>query len=82
MLFNNLDKEAKMEILQQNLVLREKDVYLWIIQNGFSPVEFDENTFEVEEAGITDQGILQKREQLKNAITTFNIIVNEISSLE
>jgi hypothetical protein len=82
MLFNNLDKEAKMEILQENLVLREKDVYLWMIRSGLNPSEFDETTFEVEEAGVTDPGLLQKRQQLKDAITILNVIINEINLLE
>jgi len=82
MLFNNIDKSTKMEILLENLVLREKNVYLWIIKLGIDPSEFDPDTFEVEQAGLSDQAIIEERQHLKSAINALGIINAQISLLE
>jgi hypothetical protein len=82
MIFNNINKETKMEILTENLLLREKNVYSWIIKLGIEPSQFDPDAFRVEQQGVSDEAVIQERQQLKNAIDILNVITGQISLLE
>jgi len=49
---------------------------------GIDPSEFDPDTFEVEQAGLSDQAIIEERQHLKSAINALGIINAQISLLE
>ena len=46
MLFNNIDKNTKIEILEENIPKYEKNAFEILIQLGIEPAEFNEDTFE------------------------------------
>lgn len=84
MLFNNVDKSTKLEILQQNIPKHEKDIYEALITLEIDPATFDENSF-VEEDPSVDPGdlrVIGSRGQLKKSLDALNMIKQEIASLE
>jgi hypothetical protein len=46
MLFNNIDKSTKIEILEENIPKYEKNVNEILIQLGIEPMWFNEDTYE------------------------------------
>jgi hypothetical protein len=84
MLFNNVDKSTKLEILQENIPKHEKDIYEALIVLEINPVTFDENSFEEEDPSIdlSDLRIVGARGRLKKGLDALNMIKQEIASLE
>jgi hypothetical protein len=84
MLFNNIDKNTKLEILEENIPDYEKDVYGLLIKLGINPATFDEDTFEEEDPSVdeNDLATVAFRKRLKEAIDALKIINEEISNLE
>ena len=84
MLFNNIDKNVKLEILQENIPKHEKDIYEALIGLQIDPVTFDENSFEQEDPSVDpgDLSTIGARGQLKKSLDALNMIKQEIASLE
>ena len=84
MLFNNVDKSTKLEILQENIPKHEKDIYEALITLEIDPVTFDENSFEQEDPSVDpgDLRVIGARGQLKKALDVLNMIKQEIARLE
>lgn len=84
MLFNNIDKSTKIEILEENIPKYEKDIYEILIQLGIDPASFDEDNFEEEDplANPDDTVTKSLRSRLKKAIDALNLINEEIANLE
>ena len=84
MLFNNVDKSTKLEILQENIPKHEKDIYQALIALQIDPVTFDENSFEEEDPSIDpgDLSAIGTRGQLKKSLDALKMIKQEIASLE
>jgi|688.fasta_scaffold467286_2 hypothetical protein len=84
MLFNNIDKNTKLEILEENIPDYEKDVYGLLIKLGINPATFDEDTFEEEDPSVDENDLttVAFRKRLKEAIDALKIINEEISNLE
>ena len=84
MLFNNIDKSTKIQILEENIPEYEKDIYGLLIKLGINPATFDEDSF-VEEDPSADQNDLTtigQRKSLKEAIDCLSIVNQEIANLE
>lgn len=84
MLFNNINKQTKLQILEENIPEYEKNIYEILIKLGIDPVTFDEDSF-VEEDPSVDENDLKTtglRTKLKQAIDAINIINEEIANLE
>jgi len=84
MLFNNINKNTKLLILEENIPEYEKDIYEILIKLGINPATFDEDSFEEEDPSI-DEGDLATvgfRKRLKLAIDALEIINQEIANLE
>jgi hypothetical protein len=84
MIFNNIDKSTKLEILQENIPKYEKDIYEILIKLGINPATFDEDNFEEEDPSVdeTDLTTIDSRRRLKEAIDSLNMINEEIKNLE
>lgn len=84
MLFNNIDKNTKLEILEENIPDYEKDVYGLLIKLGINPATFDEDTFEEEDPSVDENDLttVAFRKRLKEAIDALKIINEEILNLE
>jgi hypothetical protein len=84
MLFNNVDKSTKLEILQENIPKHEKDIYQVLIELEIDPVTFDENSFEQEDSSVdpSDLKVTGARGQLKKSLDALSMIKQEIASLE
>lgn len=83
MIFNNIDKETKLEILQENLTHYEKDIYQNLIKLGIDPEEFDLNTFDRQSLDIDEQNAsaVFTADLLDKDIKALNMIYKEIDSL-
>jgi len=84
MLFNNIDKSTKLEILQENIPKHEKDIYETLITLEIDPVTFDENSFQEEDPSVDpeDLKVTDARRRLKKSLDALGIIKQEIASLE
>ena len=84
MLFNNMNKNAKLEILEENIPKYEKDIYELLIKLAINPATFNESSF-VEEDPLVDENDLTTiglRKRLRQAIDAISIINQEIENLE
>ncbi len=83
MIFNNIDKITKIEILEENIPKYEKDIYEILIKLAIDPTTFDEDTFEedssIDPADLTTADLHQR---LKVSIDALAMIQKEISILE
>ena len=84
MLFNNVDKSTKLEILQENIPKHEKDIYEALITLEIEPLSFDENSFQEEDPSVNpdDLRVVDARRRLKKSLDVLNMIKQEIASLE
>jgi hypothetical protein len=84
MLFNNVDKSIKRQILEENYPKYEKDVYEILIKLALDPDEFDPSTFEVDDPSIKpdDQNRALLYQELGKALDSLNMINNQILLLE
>lgn len=84
MLFNNVDKSTKLEILQENIPKHEKDIYEALITLEIEPLSFDENSFQEEDPSVDpdDLRVVDARRRLKKSLDVLNMIKQEIASLE
>lgn len=83
MIFNNIDKITKIEILEENIPEYEKDIYGILIKLGIDPATFDEDTFE-EDPSIdpADLTTIDLHQRLKVSIDALAMIQKEIANLE
>jgi|LakMenEpi03Aug12_release.lakeMendotaPanAssembly.Ray.scaffolds.fasta_scaffold02418_20 hypothetical protein len=83
MIFNNIDKITKIEILEENIPKYEKDIYEILIKLAIDPATFDEDTFE-EDSSIdpADLTTIDLHQRLKVSIDALAMIQKEISILE
>lgn len=84
MKFNSLDKEIKKQIIEDNLLKYEKDVYELLIKLAIDPESFDadaydENSFEVKEDDMTTKNLLS---DLTKATSALNVLTTELNSIE
>jgi hypothetical protein len=84
MKFNSLDKETKKQIIEDNLLKYEKDVYELLIKLAIDPESFDEDlydedSFEVKEDDMTTKNLLS---DLTKAINALNVLISELNSVE
>lgn len=84
MLFNNIDKNTKLQILEENIPEYEKDIYKLLIKLGINPVTFDEDSFLEEDPSVDEKDLstISLRKRLKQAVDAINIINQEIENLE
>jgi signal-transduction protein with cAMP-binding, CBS, and nucleotidyltransferase domain len=84
MLFNNIDKNTKLEILEENIPEYEKDVYSLLVKLGINPTTFNENTYEQNDPSVdvNDLTTLDLRKRLKAAVDVLDSINQEIANLE
>lgn len=84
MLFNNIDKNTKLEILEENIPEYEKDVYSLLVKLGINPTTFNENTYEENDPSVDDNDLttLDLRKRLKAAVDVLDLINQEIANLE
>ena len=84
MIFNNIDKSTKLEILEENTPKYEKDIYEILIKLGIDPVAFDQDSFEEEDPSVdqNDLATIDSRRRLREAIDALNMINEEIKNLE
>ena len=84
MIFNNIEKSAKIEILQENILKYEKKVYTGLAELGIDPDSFDGSLFEVEDSSVDpiDLGTVSSRQNLKKALDSLEILNNQMSLLE
>lgn len=84
MIFNNIDKNTKLEILEENIPEYEKNVYEILIKLGINPVTFNEDSFEEEDPSVDENDLttIGLRKTLKQAVDAINIINQEIENLE
>lgn len=84
MIFNNIEKSAKIEILQENILKYEKKVYTGLAELGIDPDSFDGSLFEVEDSSVDpiDLGTISSRQNLKKALDSLEILNNQMSLLE
>jgi hypothetical protein len=84
MLFNNIDKNTKLEILEENIPEYEKDVYRLLVKLGINPATFNENTYEENDPSVDDNDLttLDLRKRLKAAVDVLDLINQEIANLE
>jgi hypothetical protein len=84
MLFNNIDKSTKIEILEENIPKYEKNVYEILIQLGIEPGSFNEETFEEADPSVQEDDLtaLDLRKRLKVSIDALTFIKQEIANLE
>jgi hypothetical protein len=84
MIFNNIEKSAKIEILQENILKYEKKVYTGLAELGINPDSFDGSSFEVEDPSVDpiDLGTISLRQNLKKALDSLEILNNQMSLLE
>ena len=84
MLFNNIDKSTKIEILEENIPKYEKDVYGLLVGLGINPVTFDQDSFEEEDplADPNELGTKALRKRLKIALDALTLINKQILDLE
>ena len=79
-----MNKNAKLEILEENIPKYEKDIYELLIKLAINPATFNESSF-VEEDPLVDENDLTTiglRKRLKQAIDAISIINQEIENLE
>ena len=83
MIFNNIDKITKIEILEENIPEYEKDIYGILIKLGIDPATFDEGAYE-EDTSIdpTDLTTIDLHQRLKVSIDALAMIQKEIANLE
>lgn len=84
MLFNNMNKNAKLEILEENIPKYEKDIYELLIKLAINPATFNESSFVEEDPSVDENDLttIGLRKRLKQAIDAINIINQEIENLE
>ena len=84
MLFNNIDKNTKLEILEENIPEYEKDIYGLLIKLGINPATFDEDSFVEEDPSVdeNDLATIGFRKTLKEAVDALAVINQEIANLE
>lgn len=84
MLFNNIDKNTKIEILEENIPKYEKNAFEILIQLGIEPAEFNEDTFEEEDPSVDENDLttLDLRKRLKVSVDALAFIKKEIANLE
>lgn len=83
MIFNNISKEVKMEVLQDGLSDCEKNVYQNLIKLGIDPEEFDLDSYDKDSLGIDENNstLLHISTVLEKDIETLKMINREISLL-
>jgi hypothetical protein len=83
MLFANIDNETKIEILQNHILIYEKDLYENLIKLAIDPESFDIDSFNKEELSIAEDDLaaMQQVRILEKAIDALTMINREISSL-
>lgn len=83
MIFNNIDNETKMEILQENLSVYEKEVYQNLIKLGIDPETFDPETFDKNDLAIDEVDVtsLYIAGSLEKNLKSLDMIRKEINSL-
>jgi hypothetical protein len=83
MIFNNINKSTKLEILEENTPTYEKEVYEVLIKLGIDPETFDESAFE-ESTSLdpTDLSTIELHKRLRLGIDALAVIQKEISNLE
>jgi hypothetical protein len=84
MKFNSLDKETKKQIIEDNLLKYEKDVYELLIKLAIDPESFDtdlydEDSFDVKEDDMTTKNLLS---DLTKAISALSVLTSELDSIE
>jgi hypothetical protein len=84
MLFDNIDKNVKLQILEENIPKHEKDIYEALIGLEIDPVAFDENSFEEEDPSVDEGDIAVRdlRRRLRKSLDALGLIKQEIASLE
>ena len=84
MLFNNMNKNAKLEILEENIPKYEKDIYELLIKLAINPATFNESSFVEEDPSVDENDLttIGLRKRLKQATDAINIINQEIENLE
>jgi hypothetical protein len=84
MLFNNVDKNTKIEIIQENIPKYEKKVYTLLVELGIDPDNFNNELFEVNDSSVDsgDLALIDMRQNLKKALDALEILNNQILSLE
>jgi hypothetical protein len=84
MLFNNIDKNTKLEILQEATPEYEKNIYKLLILLGIDPETFEEDDFQLDESSILPDDLLSlsyHTDLIKN-IKSLAVIKKEILNLE
>jgi hypothetical protein len=84
MLFNNIDKNTKLEILQEATPEYEKNIYKLLILLGIDPETFEEDDFELDESSISpdDLLLLSYHVDLSKNIKSLAVVKKEILNLE
>lgn len=84
MLFNNVDKSTKIEIIQENIPKYEKKVYTLLVELGIDPDNFNNELFEVNDSSVDsgDLGLIDMRQNLKKTLDALEVLNNQILSLE
>jgi hypothetical protein len=84
MLFNNVDKSKKIEILLATIPKFERDVYQVLIELAIDPATFDEDNFEEIDPLISEDDLsaIASRRRLKQGLDSLQLIKQEIASLE
>jgi len=82
--FSSLDKNTKKQIIEDNLLQYEKDLYELLIKLAIDPESinldtYDENSFEVKEDDMTRINLLQ---DLTKAVNALKLIMRELQSTE
>jgi hypothetical protein len=84
MIFNNINKSTKLEILEENTPKYEKDIYEILIKLAIDPATFDENSFEETDPSVDENDLttVDMRKRLKQAIDGLAMLNQEIANLE
>jgi len=84
MLFNNVPKSEKIQILEEVIPKYEKNVYHLLVQLAIDPITFDEDNFEEEDPLVNEDDFETKafRNKLKKELDAIRLIKQEITSLE
>jgi hypothetical protein len=84
MIFNNINKSTKLEILEENTPKYEKDIYEILIKLAIDPATFDEDSFEEADPSVKEDDLttIDLRKRLKEAIDCLAMLNKEILNLE
>ena len=84
MIFNNINKSTKLEILEENTPKYEKNIYEILIKLAIDPATFDENSFEETDPSVDENDLttVDMRKRLRAAIDGLAMLNKEIANLE